>query len=212
MSTARVQTFRRAARERCPVEGGELRLLSVREVEQAYQEGELLAREGHKRALCSNACLLALALEQGGKPVYPDGRTVLEAMSPEEIAALSDRWAAFNREANPSPLDSAALTEQRKQELKHDPYARLQWRVLRAFGALPTEARAMTMTDRDYLWCALHLVLDREEELEKLCPDCRSRAGAEVCPVCGQSTGDWGSSSGFDLERYERLKGENSHD
>ena len=212
MSTARVQTFCRAARERCPVEGGELRLLSVREAEQAYREGELLSREGRESALCSNACLLALALEREGRPVYADGLAVLEAMSAEEIAALSDRWAAFNREANPSPLDSAALTEQRKQELKGDPYARLQWRVLRAFGVLPTEERAMAMTDRDYLWCALHLVLDREEELEKLCPDCRSRAEAEVCPVCGQSAGDWGSSDGFDLEHYERLKGENSHD
>ena len=32
------------------------------------------------------------------------------------------------------------------------------------------------MTDRDYLWCALNLALDREEELARLCPACRERA------------------------------------
>ena len=29
------------------------------------------------------------------------------------------------------------------------------------------------MKARDYLWCALHLALDREEELARLCPACR---------------------------------------
>ena len=35
--------------------------------------------------------------------------------------------------------------------------------MLRTFGALPTEPRARAMTDRDYLWCALNLLLDGEE-------------------------------------------------
>ena len=35
------------------------------------------------------------------------------------------------------------------------------------------------MKARDYLWCALHLALDREEELARLCPACR-REAAEV--------------------------------
>ena len=41
------------------------------------------------------------------------------------------------------------------------------------------------MTDRDYLWCALNLALDQEEELARLCPDCRQRAAEEPGPVCG---------------------------
>ena len=35
------------------------------------------------------------------------------------------------------------------------------------------------MKARDYLWCALHLALDREEELARLCPACR-REAAEI--------------------------------
>ena len=63
------------------------------------------------------------------------------------------------------------------------------------------------MTDRDYLWCALNLALDREEELEALCPDCRARAERETCPVCGTETGRWEVNSAFDRERFETLKG-----
>ena len=41
------------------------------------------------------------------------------------------------------------------------------------------------MTGRDYLWCALNLLLDQEEELAELCPSCRAEAQEGHCPVCG---------------------------
>lgn len=63
------------------------------------------------------------------------------------------------------------------------------------------------MTDRDYLWCALNLTLDREEELERLCPRCRELAEEDACPVCGESRSLWGQNAGFDPERFSRLKG-----
>lgn len=62
------------------------------------------------------------------------------------------------------------------------------------------------MTDRDYLWCALNLVLDREEELDRMCPGCREQAEADVCPVCGESRGSWDCNDGFDWMRFEKLK------
>ena len=68
------------------------------------------------------------------------------------------------------------------------------------------------MTDRDYLWCALNLALDREEELDRLCPRCREQAEEEACPVCGESRAGWGYNSGFDIDRFERWKGENAGD
>ena len=46
------------------------------------------------------------------------------------------------------------------------------------------------MKDRDYLWCALNLMLDREELLEQLCPECRQRAEETRCPVCGAPPGE----------------------
>ena len=79
--------------------------------------------------------------------------------------------------------------------------------MLRLFGALPTEERAKKMTDRDYLWCALNLALDQEEELDRLCPDCRRRVEEEQCQVCGAPRGSWTVNTGFDWARYQELKG-----
>ena len=64
------------------------------------------------------------------------------------------------------------------------------------------------MTHRDYLWCVLNLMLDDEEELERLCPACRARAEEERCPVCGARTGRQREDRNlsFDPERFQRLK------
>ena len=82
--------------------------------------------------------------------------------------------------------------------------------MLRQFQALPTEARVREMKGRDYLWCLVNGLLDREAELERLCPDCQSRAKEEHCLVCGQPAQQWGEagrSEAFDRARFEALKG-----
>ena len=79
--------------------------------------------------------------------------------------------------------------------------------MLRAFGVLPHEARAREMKERDYLWCALHLMLDEEEELDRLCPACRTEAEEGRCPVCGGRTdcGEGSRNAAFDEARFQRL-------
>lgn len=82
--------------------------------------------------------------------------------------------------------------------------------MLREFQALPTEPRARGMKDRDYLWCLLHSILDREEELERLCPECRARAEERHCPACGRPAAAWAegaANAAFDAARFETLKG-----
>ena len=107
-------------------EGRTLRLLSALEVLEARREAAGLAREDRERALCANACLLARALERRGRPVFPDGRAVLAAMTAEEIGALARRWSEFRRAENPSPEDG----EERVDALKK------AWstRLMSAFG------------------------------------------------------------------------------
>ena len=95
-------------------DGLELRLLSAMEVLEVRREAEELGRGDREQALCSNACLLARALERKGQPVYEDGWAVLNALTAGEIAALAGRWAAFDREENPSPEDG----EERWETLK----------------------------------------------------------------------------------------------
>ena len=91
-----------AGKDRVNLDNGmELRLLSALEVMQARREAAQLTGEDREKALCSNACLLARALEQGGSPLFADGRAVLAALTVEEIAALSARWAELRRENDP---------------------------------------------------------------------------------------------------------------
>ena len=106
-----------AGQDRLPLNNGmELRLLSALEVLQARREAGELAQEDRERALCSNACLLARALEQAEDhtPVFTDGRAVLAALTVEEIAALAGRWARFRQENNPG----LNLTDGELEELK----------------------------------------------------------------------------------------------
>ena len=101
--------------ERVRVDGGELRLLSAREVLDARREGDGLAQDVRERALCRNACLVAKALERNGKPVFEDGQAALDGLRVEEIARLADAWAAFNRACNPSPMDGEQEIRRRKK-------------------------------------------------------------------------------------------------
>lgn len=106
-----------AGRERMRLEDGrELRLLSALEVLQARREAEELAQSERERALCSNACLLARALEtQEGEPVFSSGREVLSGLRVEEIAALAGTWSRFNREENPGLTMEAEQVEDVKK-------------------------------------------------------------------------------------------------
>lgn len=104
-----------AGPDRVKVKEGTLRLLSAREVLEARREGDALALDGGERALCRNACLVAKALERGGKPVFESGQAALDGLRVEDIARLADAWAAFNRECNPSPLDGEEEIKRRKK-------------------------------------------------------------------------------------------------
>lgn len=64
------------------------------------------------------------------------------------------------------------------------------------------------MKDRDFLWCAANLMLDDEQELDGLCPSCRSRALEQRCFACGvplEHT-DMAVNGGFDETRFEKMK------
>lgn len=64
------------------------------------------------------------------------------------------------------------------------------------------------MTDRDYLWCAVNLLLDEEERLNGLCPSCRASAVSPHCPACGTAMADvsGGENQSFDVGRFDQLR------
>ena len=81
-----------------------LRLLSAGELLRARRQAHDLARSPLEQPLCSNACLVALALEAEGEeqPFFRDAEEVLAALTAEEIEALAMRWDAFRRSTVPS--------------------------------------------------------------------------------------------------------------
>lgn len=180
-------------------DGRTLRLLTVAQMEE-------VRRTGGGDPLETNRALVALALEKDGRPVGPDEAA---AMDDGELEELACRWAEFDRRVNPGLEEREQVLEEGAAALAAAPYARLRWRVLRELGVLPGEARAAAMYGRDYLWCALHMLIDRREELDALCPTCRKEREAHRCPVCGGTTSPAAGSanSSFDWERYERMKG-----
>ena len=107
-----------AGRDRMALDNGmNLRLLSALEVLQARREADGLCRSSSERALRSNACLLARALEtQEGKPVFSSGEAVLSGLRVEEISALARTWSQFNREENPPLTLSREQAEQVKKK------------------------------------------------------------------------------------------------
>lgn len=90
------------------IEGGglELRLLSALELMQCQVKAREMVWADSQLALCANGCLLAVALERDGKPVFEDGLEVLEKLSLEQVHAYCQQWGEFTRTQNPSALDS----------------------------------------------------------------------------------------------------------
>ena len=82
--------------------------------------------------------------------------------------------------------------------------------MLKEFHALPTEERAREMKGRDSLWCLVPTLLDREDELERFCPECKSRGAEERGPVGGRPASSWAEGSvniSFDMEKFEQGAG-----
>ena len=68
------------------LDGGlRLRLLSAREELECRREGEELAEREGDVALCANACLVARALERGGRPVFENGAEALERLTGKRV-------------------------------------------------------------------------------------------------------------------------------
>lgn len=182
----------------------DLHLISAAALLQAQREAQTLSG-GDEAALglCVNACILAQAAKKKGERVFSSGREVMQRLSAQTIEAWAEAYLGLCREENPSCCgsgDQQALL----QELRGEPYERLKWKVLRAFGVLPSEKRAQEMTDGEYLYCVMQMMLDGEETLSQMCPSCREKVKENRCVACGEMIPEENAS--FDEARYEELK------
>ena len=189
--------------------GLELCVVPAYEVLQSRREAmDACGEDEQTLGIWMNACLLARAIYRDGARAFSGGEALMRAASAEQIARWTEAYAALCREENPAC--SGENAKKAMQALSQEDYERLKWRVLRAFGVLPGEARARRMTDREYLYCAAQMMLDEQEKLQMLCPSCREQAEREVCPVCGAAAGE--QNAMFDEKRFEELKHAQVHE
>ena len=187
-------------------DGHELRILSAWELLQARREAETLPGREETAALRNNACILSWAVVRGGGKVFSSGKSVLENWSGEQIAREMQAYRALAERVDPG-CGEGSKTETLLAQLRQEPMERIRWMVLKTFGVLPSEERARQMTEGDYLYCAVQLMLDREEKLEKLCPACRSRAEEKRCIGCGgELVQEESVNPQFDPMRFEEMK------
>lgn len=161
--------------------------ISAAEMIDAAREAERSCQSGQTLGLWRNACLLSRAVrDTRGKRVYRDGEAALNALTAETIACWTAAYAALIRPSEP------------------DEESRLRWRVLKAFGVLPTERRAKRLTQDALEQCLLQMALDDQELLRDVCPTCRESLLTRKCPICGSV--QFEENPNFDLARFEELK------
>lgn len=195
-----------AGEKRLERKGYQLRILSAWELLQARREAEELEDVPETAGLRHNAGVLCRAVVQGGLPVFASARELLQHWSAEQIAGEMAAYREFAKRVAPDCEDGQE-TEALLSQLRQEPEERIRWKVLKAFGVLPSEERARTMDWGDYLYCGLQLRLDREEQMERLCPQCRSRAEEHRCSLCGREmSGETGRNPTFDEKRFEEMK------
>ena len=147
---------------------------------QAQAEADRLAGENRAAAgLCAGACIVARAAHRkDGSRAFSSGEEALRTLSAEAIERLMQ---AYEQMTQAGRLTGGADEEQALlSAMEQDAQERLRWRVLRAFGVLPTEARARALTQGELVYCAMQLCLDEREELARLCPACRETAHGAV--------------------------------
>lgn len=184
-----------------------LRVLSAYEMLQAQAEADLTAGQNPDQyGLRLNAAVVARAARVRGRRPFHSGADVLRRYSAEEIERLAECYEALCGRGERSPACSESMRARLLEELAQKPYERLKWRVLRSFSVLPSSPAAREMTDADYLYCALHTVLDGREYTASLCPDCREAADLPHCPGCGAVIAGQAVNASFDEAEFEKRK------
>lgn len=195
-----------AGERRISRKGHELRILSAWELMQARREAEDIPGEKETEALRRNAAILSRAVYRGGMRMFSSGRAVLEQWSGEKIGAEMAAYRKLAQQVDPDCGQEERVRTLMK-ELEQEPMERIRWYVLKAFGVLPTEKRAREMTEGDFLYCALQLMLDGEERKRKMCPACREKLEEHRCSCCGgRMENELGDNPQFDINRFEEMK------
>lgn len=164
----------------------EVRLISAYETALCLKQAAILADKlraeqmEDSAVLAKSACLCASCLYDGLGRVFERGEEALLRLTTDEMAAVTESYARLRRE----DFDLCALGDadvmRLRSALERSALERIRWKVLRALNRLPSEEAVRRMTDGQYLYCYVNLLLDREI----------TRTEAGVNESFGRSDGD----------------------
>lgn len=115
--------------------------------------------------LAHNACLTAMCLYDGFGRVFESGDEALLRLTAEELAHIVSRYAALR--LGDFDIDSVTPDEMERlrQSMAQSPLNRIRWKVQKAFCRLPSDHALQRMTDGQYLYCYLNLLIDEAQDV-----------------------------------------------
>ncbi len=138
--------------------GAELRLVSADDSMKALCRLEDMESRGTPEAAFEFlAQIITLALYRDGKRMFPWAYELKQQLDRETIVELAGIYSRMMDDVSePEKL------EQLKNAMKSCPGQRLKWRIMRQMGALPADVGSMT--DHDYIFCGVNMLIDGEQE------------------------------------------------
>lgn len=62
------------------------------------------------------------------------------------------------------------------------------------------------MTDGQWIWMLVHMELDKENQLNSICNECKSDMERDKCISCGKTIHNEEYNESFNEELYQKLK------
>lgn len=149
----------------------EIRLISAYDAAVCLRDAKKLEKRlkseniDDSEALAHNACLASLCLYDGIGRVFESGDEALLRLTADELAQVAQSYAELRKsDLDIDSIDGADI-ERLREKLASSPLSRIRWKVQKAFCRLPSETAVKRMTDGQYLYCYLNLLIDEAEEI-----------------------------------------------
>lgn len=146
----------------------EVRLFSAYDAAMCIKEAGRLAEQLEKNgiddgyALAEGAAICHKCLYDGLGRVFESAQEALVRLTAEEIGRVTSVYGELRHTDFDIETLSKKDFDRIKSSIESSPLERMRWKVLRALGMMPGDAAAKKMTDGQYLYCYINLLIDGE--------------------------------------------------
>lgn len=116
----------------------------------------------HAQTAAENACLCTLCLsDEFSEPLFTDTQLLMKTLSAEDMLLVVKEYCSLRKDyMGFDKLDNIEL-ESLKKKLNTD-FEQVRWSVLKKFNKLPSDLSVKNMSEYDYIYCYIHMLLDNE--------------------------------------------------